>query len=301
VGGPGGADKAPKAPFAFVSEPKGGTAAKVMVKDANGVQWMVKFGEEVKAENFASRIVWAAGYHADPTYYVGEGTIEGARDLGRASAFIKDGAFRDARFEMMDPSRGGKASKWSLDKSDLKNTRELAGLKLLFILLSNWDIKPDNFEVINTKGQQVYSVTDWGASMGRAGQVSGRSKWDCNKYDADTKHLVEGAQNGFIIFKYDGKQADQVTKGIRQQDVAWFMERMGKLSDAQVDAALKASGATAEEASCLGHAFRSRLGQLVTVANSPISELEGTSTNTRTRREIKVIRTQEVPVEQPRQ
>jgi hypothetical protein len=170
AGGPGGADKAPKPPFTFVSEPKGGTAAKVMVKDANGVQWMVKFGEEVKAENFASRIVWAAGYYAEPTYYVGEGTIEGARDLGRASGFIKDGAFRDARFEMMDSSRAGKATKWSLDKSALKNTRELAGLKLLFILLSNWDIKPDNFEVINTKGQQVYAVTDWGASMGRAGQ-----------------------------------------------------------------------------------------------------------------------------------
>jgi hypothetical protein len=301
AGGPGGADKAPKSPFAFVSEEKSGTQPKVVVKDANGAQWIVKFGDEVKAENFAARIVWAAGYYAEPTYYVGEGTIEGARDLGRAGAVIKNGAFRDARFALMNPARAGKATKWSLDESDLKNSRELAGLRLLLIVLSNWDVKPGNLAVINDNGQQIYAVTDWGASMGRAGQITGRSKWDCKKYDADTKNLVQGAENGFILFSYDGKQSDLVTKGIRQQDVAWFMERMGKLSDAQIDAALKASGATADEASCLGHAFRSRLGQLVTVANSPISELEGTVTNTRTRREIKVIRKQEVPVEPQQQ
>ena len=42
-----------KRPFTFVSEVKGGTAPKVTVRDARGTEWIAKFGEEVKPENFA--------------------------------------------------------------------------------------------------------------------------------------------------------------------------------------------------------------------------------------------------------
>ena len=63
------------------------TAPKVNVRDSSGAQWIVKFGEEVKAENFASRIVWAAGYFADANYFVPSGKIEGVGELGRAKAF----------------------------------------------------------------------------------------------------------------------------------------------------------------------------------------------------------------------
>ncbi len=94
--------KAPKPPFTFVSEDKGGTAPKVNVRDSSGAQWIVKFGEEVKAENFASRIVWAAGYFADANYFVPSGKIEGVGELGRAKDFIRDGNFTDARFELRE-------------------------------------------------------------------------------------------------------------------------------------------------------------------------------------------------------
>jgi hypothetical protein len=279
AGGPGGLDKAPKPPFTFVEEEKSGTAPKVTVKDANGVPWIVKFGEEVKAENFATRIAWAAGYFAAPTYYVAEGKIEGVGSLGRASAFIKNGSFRDARFQLKDDKLFASAGRWNLTDSKLKGSRELAGYKVLMILLSNWDIKPENLSILNSNGEQLYAVTDWGATMGRSAEISGRSKWDCAKYTTDTKHLVEGVENGFVRFNHSGKQSHEVGREIKQEDVAWVMQRLGKLSDAQIDAALKASGATAEEASCFSQAFRNRLAQLTAIATAKESP-EGSTTRT---------------------
>ena len=64
---------------------------------------MVKFGEEAKPENFASRIAWAAGYIVRPSYYVASGTLQGVTSLKRAAKFVdSEGRFRDARFQLFD-------------------------------------------------------------------------------------------------------------------------------------------------------------------------------------------------------
>src|SRR4051812_38291683 len=96
VGGPGGRAHAPKPPFRFIREDTSGTAPKVRVRDRSGAQWSVKWGPEVKAETFASRIAWAAGYYVEPVYYVRTGRLLGVHDLGRADKHInKGGYFRD--------------------------------------------------------------------------------------------------------------------------------------------------------------------------------------------------------------
>jgi hypothetical protein len=285
TGGPGGRDRAPRAPFTFVKEDTGGTAPKVTVRDAAGKTWSVKFGEEVKAENFASRIAWAAGYYADPTYFVREGRVEGVGSLERAARFLQGGQFRDARFELRDESliRLLPRSSWTLDDPRLKGTRELAGLKTVLVLLSNWDPKPDNTGIMETGGRQLYAITDWGATMGRASDFTGRSKWDCTKYAADTPHLVQEIDNGFVVFKYGGEFSQEVLQGIRVEDVQWLMQRLGRLSDAQIRAALEASGADANETACFAPAVRTRLDLLARVP-------QGDPVVTRTRSETKVIR-----------
>jgi hypothetical protein len=269
IGGPGGNAKAPIGPFVFVEEASGGTAPKVIVKDARGIQWMVKFGPEVKSENFASRIVWAAGYFAEPTYFVPSGKIEGVMKLGRSAKFVDGtGAFTDARFQLLDEGLRG-ARRWSLTDSELKGSRELAGLKLLSVLLANWDVKPPNLSIVAVKGEPVYAITDWGATMGRPGELTGRSKWNCDEYAADSKYFIDGVDNGFVTFNYQGKQGYEILRGIAIDDVRWLMQRLGKLSDAQIHAALRASGATANEIACFARAFRSRIQQLIDVTKSP--------------------------------
>src|SRR5262249_57678837 len=106
VWGPGGEQLAPAPPFQFVKENLSGTNPKVLVRDARGVKWMVKFGGEVHADVFNSRLLSAVGYNAQPTYYVGQGAIADAKDLKRAKAFIgKDGRFRNARFQLRHDAR----------------------------------------------------------------------------------------------------------------------------------------------------------------------------------------------------
>jgi hypothetical protein len=61
----------------------------------------VKWGEEVRSENFAARIIWATGYFAETNYFIPEGRIEGANNLQRARKLIdRNGQFRDARFQL---------------------------------------------------------------------------------------------------------------------------------------------------------------------------------------------------------
>lgn len=104
VTGPGGADGAPAPPFHFVEEHLTGSQPCVSVRDARDRLWRVKWGEEVRSENFAVRLVWACGYFAETTYFVPSGRIDGASDLQRAQGCIDaDCRFSEARFELEDP------------------------------------------------------------------------------------------------------------------------------------------------------------------------------------------------------
>jgi hypothetical protein len=60
--GPGGRAMEPRAPFTFVKEDSSGSNPKVLVRDANGREWDIKFGVEARPDTFCSRLAWAAGY-----------------------------------------------------------------------------------------------------------------------------------------------------------------------------------------------------------------------------------------------
>src|SRR4051812_20598640 len=101
VNGPGGSSGAPRPPFQFVEEHASGSQPCVSVRDGSGRRWRVKWGNEVRSENFAVRLVWACGYFAETTYFVQEGQISASGALQRARACIDgEGKFREARFEL---------------------------------------------------------------------------------------------------------------------------------------------------------------------------------------------------------
>jgi Na+/proline symporter len=56
----------------------------VSVLDAANQEWRVKWGQEVHTEVFGTRLAWALGYFAEPTYFVRAGSIEDTRELRRA-------------------------------------------------------------------------------------------------------------------------------------------------------------------------------------------------------------------------
>lgn len=271
--GPAGAANAPKPPFTFVKEQKSGTAPKMVVTDARGKKWMVKFGQEVKPEIFASRMAWAAGYPTRTSYYVGNGKIEGVeKPQGRNHFIESDGSFQDARFQVFDNENFHEVSGGTFDLNNKReDQRELNGLKLLLLLLSNWDVKKQNTGIFDIDGHRYAIVTDWGASLGDAASpdVAAR-KWNCAAFDKRTDSLIGGVDGGYVDFNYTqyaARHEHALSEGIRVADLEWFMNRMGRLTDQQMRAALRASGATRDEEECFTRAVRRRMNLFATTAH----------------------------------
>src|SRR5262245_45222560 len=56
--------------YEVLSKDPGGYSITYRVRDARQHVWHVKIGPESQSEVTASRLVWAAGYHAVPSYFV---------------------------------------------------------------------------------------------------------------------------------------------------------------------------------------------------------------------------------------
>ena len=277
VAGPGGRKKVPTPPFAFLEESMSGTNPKIKVKDANGITWHVKWGSEVNAEVFATRIAWAAGYFVDPSYFVPSGKIVGAHGLKRAKKYVKsDGSFTEARFErhkdkgatVFDEDKG-----WQWEQNPLAGTRELNGLKIVMMLVSNWDNKDvrdvsrgSNTAILEfqdgNRTERRYMVTDWGATMGKWGGVLGREKWDAKGYEKQTPDFIKGVERGFVEFGYSGQHTGEFKQGIRVSDLKWLLGYIGRITDRQLQDGLRASGATPEEVETFTRAIRNRINQM---------------------------------------
>jgi hypothetical protein len=292
MGGPGGLEGAPRPPFAFREEGKYGTQQKVIISDARDATWEVKWGSEAKAEPFATRLLWAVGYLVEPSYYVPSGQIEGAGHLDRGlprhdrmTSVIdrsKGNAFVKARFEFRDPRVTfvpGLA--WSWESGPFQDSNELAGLKIMTMLVSNWDARDSSSSLPNTSILKVkteggaeeshFIVNDWGGSMGRWGGVTTRTKWDCQGYAAQTPDFVKGLdKNGMVRFGYNS-QPHVLSQNISPEHVAWLMRYLGRITNVQIRSGLDASNADAGEVECFTNAIRSRIEQLRAITEGTLA------------------------------
>lgn len=285
AGGVAGRSNAPKPPFTFIEESLSGTNPKVRVTDASGAEWTVKFGSEVNAETFATRVAWAAGYFVEPDYFVASGRIENLGKLTRAKSHVKsDGSFTDARFEM-HREKGVKKfdgeESWAWLQNPFVGSKELNGLKVVLMLVSNWDNKDvrDIKRGSNTaifrypakatesgEAEDRYLITDWGGSMGKWGGYLGREKWDCKGFKSQTKDFVKGVKGGFVQFGYSGQHTDDFKSDIPTSDVKWLLQYLGRVTDSQLRDGLLASGASRDEVECFSQSLRDRINQLKAAA-----------------------------------
>ena len=283
--GPGGADTQPVGPFRFVEEHVSGSQPCVSVIDARGRRWRIKWGDEVRSENFAIRLVWACGYFSETTYFVRSGTIDGAESLGRARQCIgSDRGFTEARFELEDPGvrKHFEEHSWAWNDNPFVGSRELNGLKVLTMLLSDWDTK-DRRDVARGSNTAIfehrthrfrreahYLIADWGGSMGRWGaNIVTRGRWDPAGFEAQTPAFVRTVENGLVRFGYAGQRTADIAEGIRVADVRWLHQFLGRLTDPQIRDALAASDASEEEAARFTRALRSRIDQLGRAGDQP--------------------------------
>jgi hypothetical protein len=278
VNGPGGPNGAPAPPFHFVEEHTTGSQPCVSVRDAHGRIWRVKWGNEVRSENFAVRLAWVCGYFAETTYFVAEGTIEGAADLQRARECVDEHCrFVEARFELDDPEvhKMFEEHSWAWNDNPFVGSSLLHGLKILVMLLSNWDSKDRRdvargsntaifeYKVGRWRREARYLITDWGGSMGRwGGNVVTRGRWDPDGFAAQTPQFVSAVQDGVVTFGYTGQRTADVADGIRVEDARWLYGYLGRVTDQQLRDALAASGAGAEETESFTRSIRERIEQI---------------------------------------
>jgi hypothetical protein len=276
--GSGGESGAPRPPFRFERENLGGTNPKVDVRDTTGRLWMVKFGGEVKAETFASRLLYATGYFTQSTYFVSKGIITGAHHLKRARPFIEeDGTFHNARFRLRDDRLIYlKSDHWSWNDNPFLGTPELGGLKILLMLASNWDTKDStDRDAANTAifrdtltGELIYSFDDWGDSFGKSGGFMRRTRWDAPGYEQDTPKFVSLWTGGYLAWGFDGKHASAVRHGTTLEDVRWLMPYLDRITPEQLRAGIAASGGTPAECDRFAAVILMRIEQLREVAAS---------------------------------
>jgi hypothetical protein len=167
---------------------------------------------------------------------------------------------------------------WAWNDNPFVGTRELHGLKVLVMLLSNWDTKDRRdvargsntaiFEhkVSRWRREARYLITDWGGSMGRWGSnLVTRGRWDPDGFAAQTSQFVTGVQHGLVLFGYAGQRTADVSSGIRTTDARWLSGYLGRITDTQLRVAVIASGGSTEEAISFAASLRDRIGQLTRV------------------------------------
>jgi hypothetical protein len=275
-----GPENPPRPPFHFVRERLSGTSPKATVLDSAGVKWRIKGGPEVRAESLATRLVGALGYHVEPTWFVASGKIEGARSLTRAARLIRpDGSFSNASFERRDPNLKPLPEDWAWNNNPFIGTDQLNGLKVLVMLVADWDNKDvrdrrigSNTGIlerrIDGREQLVYAVKDWGQTLGGWGPGLKPNAWNCERFTAQTKTFLQGHKGNYLSFGFTGQHTTDFKNDITIENVRWLMRYLDRITDTQLHSGLKASGATPEEMACLATQLGERIKQLRAVESN---------------------------------
>jgi hypothetical protein len=249
--GSGAPDGVPQPPFRFKEEDTSGTQPKLLVSDAGGSLWDVKFGAESRSEIAANRVVWALGYLVEEAYFIAEGEILGAPRLERANEYVAaDGRFTAARFKRRNPAMERTDDGWSFAQNPFVGTRDLSGLALVMNLINNWDIEgPRNNAILRVTRpdgsvEHWYIVADLGGTFGRmGGRLAKRSKW--NLSDFLIEPFIESAGDDRLDLHYDGM--DPSLDDVPIEHARWFGSLASGLSDAQLRRAFEAAGASPAE------------------------------------------------------
>jgi hypothetical protein len=267
--GPGGPALTPNdGTFALVAVDDTGWSPGFDVKDAAGIEWSVKIGPEAQSEIAASRILWAAGFHQPPTYYVAQWSLSGAQT----------GPQKPGRFRPSLPSEEV-IGEWSWHENPFIGTREFGGLIVINLMITNWDWKATNNKIYRSLDEPGttprYVVRDVGAAFGRFTYPSILKPFRLRGFGQGTRNnLADFEQQGFIKqvhadgrveFHYKGIYRD-VIASVTTADVIWATERLAVLTDDQWRDAFGAAGYTAEETSRFVSKLKSKIADGLALA-----------------------------------
>lgn len=236
----------------FIEQKTGGFSTKYRVKDAKGNEWIAKIGKEAQTDTAANRLLWALGYETEIAYLVPKAKIEGK------------GEFENVRLEAR-PKEIKRAGNWMWENNPFMGTPEFKGLKILMVMINNWDMKDDNNEILAMRGDTTgegelrYIISDLGASFGKTGGFLSRNRNNPESYHKSA--FIKKVNGDVIDFNYGGKN-QKLFENLTVADAAWLSKWLQRLSDEQIKDAFRAANYSPEEVDTLTAAFRARANAL---------------------------------------
>lgn len=265
--GPGGREMQPDlSRITFIKEEKGGHNKKYRIKDGAGRVWVAKLGREARPETAAVRLLWALGYKTEIVYLVPSLTIPGK------------GTFKDVRLEAR-PENIERLGNWGWKNNPFMGTNEFQGLKIMMVLIHNWDIVDVNNTLLGTIGRKgsehQYLVGDLGSTFGRLGNNNlpviyrlGRSTGKPRHYAKSI--LVRDVEDGKIELSYKGKLRG-IFKDITVSNGRWLADLLLQLKDEQIEDAFRAANYSPADIDIYKRSIRAKIVELDEATNQNLA------------------------------
>jgi hypothetical protein len=265
--GPGGREMQPDlSKITFVKEETGGHNKKYRIKDGSGRLWVAKLGREAKPETAAVRLLWGLGYKTEIVYLVPALTIPGK------------GTFQNVRLEAR-PENVERLGNWDWKNNPFIGRNEFQGLKIMMVLLHNWDIIEINNNILGTVGRNgrelQYIVGDLGSTLGRLGNNNfpiiyrlGRSTGNPRQYAKSI--LVRDVDKGKIELSYKGKLRG-IFKDITIANGRWLADLLLQLSDKQIEDAFRAANYSAADIDIYKKSIKAKIAELDDATNQNLA------------------------------
>lgn len=163
----------------------------------------------------------------------------------------------------------------------------------MMVMLNNWDAFKKNNRVLHDKnsGEDKYTVTDLGATLGAVGGIGGRRSKG-NVQDYQRKRLVRNVDDkGNVKFEYDvrpkglgrivsfvapplyfrQRKATKTMQKVPVEHAAWMGSVLGQLSDDQLRDSLRAAGYDRSTQDAYLRALRGRINELNRLKQSQLA------------------------------
>lgn len=242
----------------YIEDKTGGYSKKYRVRDAKGNEWIAKIGKEAQSDTAANRLLWALGYETEIAYLIPKATIEGK------------GEFENVRLEAR-PKTVKRTGNWMWENNPFMDKPEFKALKILMVMINNWDMKDDNNEILASRGDTTgegelrYIISDLGGSFGKTGGFFSRTRNEPDDYKKS--EFIKKVNGNVIDFSYSGKN-QKLFEGLTVADAQWLAKWLKRLSDDQIKDAFRAANYTPEEVEILASAFRARADALANPAGA---------------------------------
>ena len=231
--GPGGAAMAPDlSSVKFIKEEKKGHNKKFRISDGSGKIWIAKLGREAQPETAAVRLLYGLGYKTEINYLVPSLTIPGK------------GTFKNVRLEAR-PDNVERIGEWKWKSNPFVGTKELQGLKMLMVFMTNWDVLDLQNEILSTGGENHYIVSDLGSTFGKLGNNNLPIIYRFGRKTGSPKHysrtkFIKRVKGNEVQLAYKGKNRG-LFKGFTIADARWLLNQLNRLSEQQIRDAFRAA------------------------------------------------------------